>query len=205
VASQCAQSARENETCAAVVIGEYHQGDGSVANVLSRVRQPQVVQPQVRLEALTELGRERKHVPGQPTLAVRMAQRLRPNKPIRRFDVFAEYRMLDAREDGMKVDQAKGYGLWVAKVVAARKFGRLKDRERQVSPDEEKRRRRRKWRILSGVRQTDKLFDHEIVERMGREFYLDAFAPAVREARERGQTYEEIRDRIRRRWRVKTE
>jgi hypothetical protein len=134
-----------------------------------------------------------------------MAQRLRPIKPIRRFDVFAEYRMLDAREDGMKADQAKGYGLWVAKVLAARKFGRLKDRDRQVSPDEEKRRRRRKWRILSGVPQTDKLFDHAIVERMGREFYHDVFAPAVREARNRGQTYEEIRDRIRRRWRVKTE
>ena len=53
-----------------------------------------------------------------------MAPRLKPLNRIRRFDVFAEYRKLDAEEEGMPHDQAKGYGLWVAKVVAARKFGR---------------------------------------------------------------------------------
>ena len=99
----------------------------------------------------------------------------------------------------MKADQAKGYGLWVAKVVAARKFGRLQ-RERPVSDEEEKRRKRRKWKVLSGVRQTDALFDHEIVERMGAGFYREVFAPAIREAREKGRTYEAIRDSIRRRW-----
>ena len=126
----------------------------------------------------------------------------KPEKPIRRFDVFAEYRRLDAQEGGMRPDQARGYGLWVAKVVAARKFGRLKDRDKDgvVSDREEKLRRRRKWRILSGVPQTDKLFDHEIVERMGREFYREVFAPAIREAREKGRSYESIRDSIRRRW-----
>jgi hypothetical protein len=124
---------------------------------------------------------------------------LKPDKPIRRFDVFAEYRKLDAQADGMKVDQAKGYGLWVAKVVAARKFGRLK-RERPVSDEEEQRRKRRKWKVLSGVPQTNALFDHEIVERMGAEFYRDVFAPAIREARDKGRTYESIRDSIRRRW-----
>jgi hypothetical protein len=44
------------------------------------------------------------------------------------------------------------------------------------------------------------VFDHEIVERMGAEFYRDVFAPAVRAAREQGQSYEAIRDRLRRRW-----
>src|SRR4051812_12022379 len=88
------------------------------------------------------------------------ADDVKPEKPIRRFDVFAEYRMLDAHEDGMKADQARGYGLWVAKVVAARKFGRLKG-DRKPSEQEAARRRRRKWKVLSGVPQTDKLFDHE--------------------------------------------
>jgi hypothetical protein len=126
-------------------------------------------------------------------------KRLKPEKRLRRFDVFAEYRKQEAQEDGMPADQAKGYGLWVAKVVAARKFGRLKDRP-AVSADEQKRRRRRKWKILSGVPQTDELFDHQIVERMGRGFYREVFSPAVRDGREKGQSYEDMRDRLRRRW-----
>jgi hypothetical protein len=128
-----------------------------------------------------------------------MARQLRPHKAIRRFDVFAEYRKLDAQDDGMPADQAKGYGLWVAKVVAARRFGRRK--QDAQSTDNRPARRRRKWRVLSGEPQTDKGFDHEIVERMGNEFYRQVFAPAVREARAGGDTYEEMRDRLRRRWR----
>jgi hypothetical protein len=72
----------------------------------------------------------------------------------------------------------------VAKVVAVRKFGRM--RERGTIPSKDKNRRRRKWHILSGERQTDKLFDHEIVDRMGAEFYRDTFEPAVREAARAG-------------------
>ena len=49
----------------------------------------------------------------------------KPKQPIRRFDVFAEYRRQEAQQVGMPADQARGYGLWVAKVVAARKFRRL--------------------------------------------------------------------------------
>lgn len=122
----------------------------------------------------------------------------RPNKTIRRFDVFAEYRKQDEQAKGMRADEAKGYGLWVAKVVAARKFGRI--REKDTSRAEDKLRRRRKWHVLSGERQTDKLFDREIVERMGTDFYRDVFEPAVRVVREQGQSYEAVRDRIRRRW-----
>ena len=122
---------------------------------------------------------------------------VKPLKPIRRFDIFAEYRKEEEQEKGMPADQAKGYGLWVAKVVAARKFGRIKDRP---TSDDDKPRRRRKWRVLSGEPQTDKLFDHEIVERMGEEFYREVFVPAIRAARDKGRTYESIRDSIRRRW-----
>jgi hypothetical protein len=121
----------------------------------------------------------------------------KPLKPIRRFDIFAEYRKEEEQEKGMPADRAKGYGLWVAKVVAARKFGRMKDRGKS---DAEAPRRRRKWRMLSGIPQTDKLFDREIVDRMGDDFYREVFAPAIRTAREKGKPYESIRDSIRRRW-----
>jgi hypothetical protein len=54
--------------------------------------------------------------------------------------------------------------------------------------------------VLDGQPQTDELFDHEIVERMGKTFYRKVFAPAIRRARQDGQSYESIRDRIRRSW-----
>jgi hypothetical protein len=123
----------------------------------------------------------------------------RPAKPIRRFDVFAEYRKQDEQANGMPADQAKGYGLWVAKLVAARKFGRLRARD-QSSADRTMPRQRRKWHTLDGQPQTDELFEHEIVERMGKTFYYRVFAPAIRRARRDGQSYEAIRDRIRRGW-----
>ena len=125
---------------------------------------------------------------------------IKPANRIRRFDVFAEYRKQEEQDNGMPAAQAKGYGLWVAKVVAARKFGRLKDRE-QPSEAEARARRRRKWRILSGEPQTDRLFDRQIVERMGPDFYKEVFVPAIRHEREQGHSYESMRDRIRRRWR----
>jgi len=39
-----------------------------------------------------------------------------------------------------------------------------------------------------------------VVDRMGAEFYSQVFGPAVREARANGETYESMRDRLRRRW-----
>src|SRR5215212_2860230 len=55
---------------------------------------------------------------GQPMSEVR------PRAPIRRFDVFAEYQRQEALADGIPADEAAGYGLWVAKVVAGRTYGR---------------------------------------------------------------------------------
>ena len=46
-----------------------------------------------------------------------------PHQPIRRFDVFAEYTRQERREKGFPEDEAKGYGIWLAKVVASRRFG----------------------------------------------------------------------------------
>ena len=126
---------------------------------------------------------------------------LKPNAPIRRFDVFAEYNRLDALKKGESAAQAKGYGIWLAKVVAAKKF-RKKEREEKRGSEGEKKKpeRRKKWRDMSGIPQTDKLFDKEIVKRMGQEFYRDVFAPAIQEAFDEGKEYREIRDVIRREW-----
>lgn len=135
----------------------------------------------------------------------------KPNAPIRRFDVFAEYNRLKALKEGQSAAQAKGYGLWVAKVVAAQKFGRLpkpgKEGESERAREgekEEKKERAKKWHDLSGVPQTDKLFDKEIVNRMGKTFYQKVFAPALKKAFESGEEYRDIRDAIRREWKPET-
>lgn len=46
-----------------------------------------------------------------------------PRQEIRRFAVFAEYTRNERREKGYPEDEATGYGIWLAKVVAARRFG----------------------------------------------------------------------------------
>lgn len=126
---------------------------------------------------------------------------LKPKATVRRFDVFAEYNRLKAMKEGESAAQAKGYGLWLAKVVAAQKFGRMpKPTGEKKEEKEEKKKRKTKWRDLSGIPQTDKLFDKEIVNRMGKEFYSEVFAPAIREAFDEEKEYREIRDAIRREW-----
>jgi hypothetical protein len=124
--------------------------------------------------------------------------KIRPEAPVRRFDVFAEYSRLEAiREKGMSAAKAKGYGLWLAKVVAAQKFGRL---PRPAGEKAEEKRPKKKWRELSGVPQTDKLFDREIIGRLGRGFYSRVFSPTIKKAYEAGESYEDIRDAVRRDW-----
>ena len=136
---------------------------------------------------------------------------MKPERPIRRFDGFAEYRKQDEERKGLPHDEAMGYGLWVAKVVAARRFGggTLKERhdkgkERGKDPDGPDDRREGlvdgKWHALEGEPQTDALFQKEIVERMGHTFYHQVFAPAIEEARKAGKSYESIRDAIRKDW-----
>ena len=109
----------------------------------------------------------------------------------------------------MPPDQAEGHGLWVAKVVASRGFGRgvgshspLKAGEpnREESDDKEQAAPEEKWRTLNGEEQTDELFDREILRRMGKEFYYEVFQPAIQQAFEEGRTYQSIRDTIRREW-----
>jgi hypothetical protein len=127
----------------------------------------------------------------------------KPQAAIRRFDVFAEYNRQKARAEGMPAAQAKGHGLWLAKWVASRKFRKSSgadDDQGKSDGAQPARKRASKWKSLSGEPQTDKLFDREIVARMGTNFYRRVFVPAIERARERGQSYEAIRDSIRREW-----
>ena len=120
----------------------------------------------------------------------------KPKAAIRRFDIFAEYKRQEAIKDGKPADVAKGYGLWVAKIVAARKFGKKKpDGESKDKPEH-----RGKWRKLEDVPQTDKLFEKQIVDRMGVTFYKRVFSPAIRKAIANGSSYESIRDTLRADW-----
>jgi hypothetical protein len=125
-----------------------------------------------------------------------------PRMQIRRFDVFAEYNRLQSEEKGLDADAAKGYGLWLAKLVAARKFAKKGETKAELgdklragheAPEE-------KYRSLDGVPQTAELFDREIVDRMGAEFYRETFQPAMRAAFEGHERYEDIRDSIRAGW-----
>jgi hypothetical protein len=122
---------------------------------------------------------------------------LAPKKAIRRFDVFAEYTRQEQLKKGQPEDVAAGYGIWLAKVVAARKFG-TKAKEssggHKHSPEGEK------FRSLDDELQTDQVFNIDIVLRMGPEFYQDVFVPAIEHARAEGKSYEEIRDEIRQDW-----
>ena len=132
----------------------------------------------------------------------------KPRMPIRRFDVFAEFNRLEALERGMSEEEAAGYGLWVAKVVASGggrrtvssrppKEGKGKEKESEVAETEPKGPR---FRTLGDEEQTDELFEREIVRRMGEEFYSEVFRPALEEAFREGRGYTEIRDSIRKDW-----
>lgn len=122
-----------------------------------------------------------------------------PRLQIRRFDIFAEWNRLKARtRHKMKEADAQAYGLAVAKVVAARtqhgaapeETRELKRRARQDEVDEPW------WEHLG----SDEEFDKKIVQRMGEDFYAEVFQPAIQEAWDGEQRYEDIRDALRTEW-----
>jgi hypothetical protein len=135
----------------------------------------------------------------------------RPLQPIRRFDVFAETKRLEALAHGEPDDVAKGYGIRIAKIVASKRFGgsagkkthhEKKDASERESPTESRFRGEvgGKFRALDGEVQSDETFDREIVDRMGPEFYEAVFQPSIREAVATGRKYEQFRDTIRKDW-----
>jgi hypothetical protein len=134
-----------------------------------------------------------------------------PLQPIRRFDVFAETKRLEALSHGEPDDVAKGYGVRIAKIVASKRFGgsagKKTHHERKDSAERESSTESRfggedgdKFRALDGEIQSDETFDREIVDRMGPEFYEAVFQPAIREALAAGRKYEQFRDTIRKEW-----
>ena len=132
-----------------------------------------------------------------------------PRLPIRRFDVFAEYSRLRALKKGMDDAHARGYGLWVAKVVASGGGGRRAASQEPHHPGgeggaahDQRPAEAPEWHDLSGEPQTDALFDKEIVQRMGADFYREVFAPAIADAFAQGKSYESIRDTVRKPWSV---
>ncbi len=134
---------------------------------------------------------------------------VKPRAPIRRFDVFAEYNRLKGLDRGLDEAHAKGYGLWVAKVVASgagRRAGKAHEpHEQHAEPGQGAERSHdtaiaTTWHELNGEPQTDALFEREVVQRMGADFYAREFAPAIAAAHQRGERYESIRDTIRKGW-----
>ncbi len=124
-----------------------------------------------------------------------------PNQPIRRFDIYAEYTRQERREKGFPEDQAKGYGIWLAKVVASRRFGQKSPAETTKPPQKRDRSEEEPtFRAVGDELQTDETFDHDIIDRMGARFYDEVFVPAITAARAEGKAYETIRDTIRRGW-----
>ena len=132
----------------------------------------------------------------------RSARTARPEAEIRRFDVFAEWKRLEAL-DRLKLpaSQAKAYGVAVAKVVAGRRGRPGPSRAPVATWDEAptkagRRDRQDWWRFLGSAGE----FDDVIVRRMGRDFYRTVFRPALRDAWGRGLDYVGIRDSIRAEW-----
>lgn len=127
---------------------------------------------------------------------------LKPLQGVRRFDVFAEVNRLEALAEGRAEDEAKGHGIWLAKIVAGRRGGRKAETHRApgAEPSAPGTRHSDRFKHAGDELQTDETFDREIVERMGEEFYDRVFAPAVHAAVERGERYETFRDTIRADW-----
>jgi hypothetical protein len=126
---------------------------------------------------------------------------LRPRAEIRRFDIFAEWNRLKARQQHKLAEaEAQAYGLAVAKVVAARKFSghrpeqlrEWKGRARRADVTEAW------WEHLGSSRE----FEQTIIARMGKTFYRRVFQPSLRAAWRAGQKYEQIRDQLRQGWNV---
>ena len=126
-------------------------------------------------------------------------QDIAPRRQIRRFDIFAEWKRLTALErKGMGEDDARTYGLAVAKIVAARtlhghqpeQLRDLKKKARAEETDEPW------WEHLGSADE----FERRVVARMGEDFYEHVLQPAVREAWDAGREYEDIRDTLRAPW-----
>jgi hypothetical protein len=124
---------------------------------------------------------------------------LKPKQSVRRFEVFAEFTRQERIEKGDAPDVAKGEGIWRAKVVAAKARREKVDDGRSESKTDYP---ESKWKSLNGEEQTDRMFDEEIIDRMGEVFYNEVFVPTIQLARKRGEKYMDVRDSIREDWQL---
>jgi len=112
---------------------------------------------------------------------------------IRRFDIFAEFNKQKKEAEGYPEDVAKGEGLWLAKFTASRRFGKGGTKKGGRGKGTRKAPIVTKFKSLNEIPQTDKLFDKEIVERLGREIYESILVKGVRKAIQEGLKYPDIR------------
>lgn len=144
---------------------------------------------------------------------------------LRRFDIFAIYNYCKNLNKGMSEEKAKGDAIWVAKVVASggsrsaqtvfkpsaeqkqaahlNKVACQCDAQKKVeAPAADPVASTLKilnggWKELSGIPQTDKLYDREIIKKIGKDRYEKQVLPAVRAAVDAKQKYVDIRDTLR--------
>ena len=85
--------------------------------------------------------------------------------------------------------------------MASRRFGQ-KAASESTKPAQKRERTEEepKFRTVGDELQTDETFDHDIIDRMGAQFYDTVFVPVISEARAEGKSYGTIRDTIRRGW-----
>ena len=133
---------------------------------------------------------------------------------LRRFDVFAVYNFVKNVNRGMPIPRAKGDALWLAKHVAGGRRlkvggGALENKPspaveaakhcacKKAAPKGEMIPGLFAWKELSGIPQTDAMYDREIIRRLGQKFYEETFLPRIQNAIAKKQKYEEIRDSLR--------
>jgi len=119
---------------------------------------------------------------------------MKPNANIRRFDVFATFNYVKNLHQGMPDAQAKGDAIWLAKVVASRGRGKPKNENKGTGNVRKPGDPAPVFKSLSGIPQTDEVFDKDIRNRMGAEYFDQVFLPKIREEYLAGRDYKEIRD-----------
>ena len=113
---------------------------------------------------------------------------------IRRFDVFAEFNKQKKEAEGYPTDLAKGEGLWIAKFTASRRGAKSAPKNKGTGSGEHRINRGvSKFKALNDIPQTDKLFDKDIIDRLGRDVYENVLVKGVRAAMKVGLQYNDIR------------
>ena len=133
-----------------------------------------------------------------------------PKRSIRRFDVMAEVKRQEylKKNPSRSEDEAKGYGIWLAKLIASRGYypkNLTKDEDYKPSYISSRyklivdklKASDIKVFYLSDEPQTAEMFDRSIVERMGEDFYKEVFSPKIASLLEEGLGYMDFRDSVR--------